>query len=808
MKLLLRCALGFSLLIFSSVGSPAEQESEGLLNRLLAPGPLIEGHKDLEGSDCLKCHDAGKGISVDKCLSCHKPISIEVSAKTGFHGLATKTCIECHSDHKGRAYDSTFVDQKTFDHNLTGYKLEGKHATLKCSECHKTNRSEMATRKTDIKYLGAQTKCAQCHRKDDVHHFKGKWVKFDCVKCHGLKTWHEGIKFDHGRDAHYELEGKHAEIKCVDCHKNGLYKWPHLKQQECLTCHADFHKKNLSPRFEGGKCQKCHSFETWKIGRFDHKVTGYPLRGKHANIQCIDCHKQAKGKNPLEIKLFKFTGLKSDCLTCHKDYHRFGGYKSKKLGVLNQCLECHNETKFEDIHNFNHSINTRFPIEGKHIGLDCVKCHIPGARKPASLPPLGKYHWADLDKSTCEVCHKSPHKNDPSRQFKQKKCSECHVAESWHVFNRNGKKFDHDKTRFKLTGRHSEISCSACHVVGKKEVFHFEKAEQQFCIDCHKNQHTDQFHPAFSEKSCSECHTTKKFTERLEFDHDQTAFPLKNKHAQVKCEQCHKPTEDVFETKPPHFKSQFLFPNLGKSDCTVCHADYHNGQLGQKCSTCHDDSGWKNVKFDHNKQSKFMITGKHIGVSCEKCHKPENNKFVTYEGKKRPLIHYKPISLECISCHKDPHKGHFGANCQECHMEKGWKLTKDFHKNFTLSGVHFSLQCQECHKDNRKLVGTSNECMLCHQKDDIHEGTLPNCGQCHKQQFWEDVDFKHSLTQFPLLGAHRTLECAACHARGIYQGTPNQCVNCHFADYQSATNPPHTGFPTTCTECHTNQFAW
>ena len=32
---------------------------EGLLNQLLAPGPLTKNHKDLEGTDCLKCHSAG-----------------------------------------------------------------------------------------------------------------------------------------------------------------------------------------------------------------------------------------------------------------------------------------------------------------------------------------------------------------------------------------------------------------------------------------------------------------------------------------------------------------------------------------------------------------------------------------------------------------------------------------------------------------------------------------------------------------------------------------------------------------------------
>src|SRR5579872_385210 len=115
-------AIVFSILMLfpvlsSSKGKTWTQEDEGLLNRLLAPGPLISGHQDLEKNDCLKCHEAGKGISPDKCMECHKVIKDEVAVKKGYHGLTDKTCIDCHSDHKGRDYDSTIVNEKTFDHN-------------------------------------------------------------------------------------------------------------------------------------------------------------------------------------------------------------------------------------------------------------------------------------------------------------------------------------------------------------------------------------------------------------------------------------------------------------------------------------------------------------------------------------------------------------------------------------------------------------------------------------------------------------------------------------------------------------------
>ena len=112
-------------------------------------------------------------------------------------------------------------------------------------------------------------------------------------------------------------------------------------------------------------------------------------------------------------------------------------------------------------------MNTRFPIDGKHIKLDCNACHVPKEKKKGLTIPLnvGTYHWDKLDRDTCEVCHESPHKKDPKSSFRQKKCSECHSAEGWNIFNKNGKRFNHDTTRFKLTGRHAQITCSACHVV-------------------------------------------------------------------------------------------------------------------------------------------------------------------------------------------------------------------------------------------------------------------------------------------------------------------------------------------------------
>ncbi len=889
MKLLIHLFILLSLGISSSVHSE-EKESEGLLNRLLAPGPLMSGHKNLEGNDCLKCHDAGQGISQPKCMECHKPIKIEVDAKTGFHGMQKQSCIECHSDHKGRDFDSTKVDQKTFDHNLTGYKLEGKHAELDCAKCHTETRSKKTIRRGGILFVGAKSNCISCHKKNDIHAFKGEYAKKDCYVCHSLKAWKQELKFDHTRDTKYKLEGKHAELKCADCHgpskkkATSQYKWP-IATAQCQACHANFHKNNLSPHFAGGKCSTCHDQKSWKLPDFDHQVTKYSLRGKHAELKCEECHKQNPKVLASGLKNFNFTGLKSNCLNCHKDFHFFGQKVSKNLGKLNQCLSCHVESSFKKIHGFDHNQSTRYVIDGKHTDLNCEDCHMVKQNpKAKNGPRTPTYHWEKLNDKTCENCHASPHIKSFTKDLLKKRCTECHLTEGWTIFKKDGKRFDHSKTRFALTGNHTSLACKECHVVAKKQVFKFQHFEGQFCIECHKTPHDKQFSPQQSAKSCSECHNTKAFSEVAQFDHSKTRFQLKGRHSNLKCIECHIATNQMFTGKSPHPKGKFLFPELDSKSCSSCHSDYHKGQLGFDCAKCHNEESWKKPAFDHNKQSQFSITGAHTKLKCESCHKEvpgqkvefskklyslvlfkpmrtecaschsdfhrgqlgndcakchitekwkpaafdhnkqsqfkiegkhaelacnECHKFqrgesVQFGGKEFKLTRYKPLAAECSTCHKDPHKGSFGNKCEECHAARGWKFTKDFHKNFTLTGVHFTLSCNECHTNNRRLAGLSQDCFVCHQRDDIHNGSLPNCKACHGQQFWENTGFRHSVSRFALTGAHRTIDCTSCHYNNIYQGTPTQCGSCHLAAALAVTSPPHSAFSNVndCGRCH------
>jgi hypothetical protein len=161
---------------------------------------------------------------------------------------------------------------------------------------------------------------------------------------------------------------------------------------------------------------------------------------------------------------------------------------------------------------------------------------------------------------------------------------------------------------------------------------------------------------------------------------------------------------------------------------------------------------------------------------------------------------------------RSPH-GELNIPCQNCHSSLSWKPIRanpEFDHNKTsypLRGMHVGVACTQCHtKPVFTNVGT--KCADCHA--DIHRGQMgARCEQCHSVQGWKvSVQaIQNHQNRFPLLGAHATVECDACHkgaATGQFQGLSTQCYSCHSKSYQQVTNPNHVTarFSTNCQECH------
>jgi len=174
------------------------------------------------------------------------------------------------------------------------------------------------------------------------------------------------------------------------------------------------------------------------------------------------------------------------------------------------------------------------------------------------------------------------------------------------------------------------------------------------------------------------------------------------------------------------------------------------------------------------------------------------------------------------SAQESPHGEKLTFNCTDCHTTEGWKFSASTAKfshdltKFKLKGQHFYSDCKACHKT---LVFSEAEakanCNDCHT--DMHNNTVgPNCAECHTPKSWivENITEIHQRSRFPLLGAHNTADCAACHTSASnleFQPLGVECIDCHNGDYQATTKPNHiqTGISTDCIECHRiDAFEW
>jgi hypothetical protein len=142
--------------------------------------------------------------------------------------------------------------------------------------------------------------------------------------------------------------------------------------------------------------------------------------------------------------------------------------------------------------------------------------------------------------------------------------------------------------------------------------------------------------------------------------------------------------------------------------------------------------------------------------------------------------------------------------------------TFPIHNNFyPLIGAHAAISndCAACH--NGDYNNTPNTCQGCHIADynatmnpnHITSGFPTTCALCHDETAWVPSTFDHDNV-WPLIGAHTSLTCAACHGN-FSNDPPTACIGCHQTEYNGTSDPPHQsmGFPDDCTMCH-NQIEW
>jgi len=460
-------------------------------------------------------------------------------------------------------------------------------------------------------------------------------INIPCSDCHTSKAWSPlrlDLKFKHETTG-FALLGQHASLNCKSCHASLKFTGA---SRECTACHADVHDGTL-----GKECTRCHSFQAWRERskmQAMHQASRFPLLGLHQRVSCENCHTR-QGTT-------QFVNLPLQCGVCHQqDYEATTNPNHRAAGFAMRCEMCHSSmivgwvAASGSLSGFDHN-RTRFALSGAHAATECSKCHVNG-RFAGTPMDCFSCHQADYQRTT--------NPNHVAGNFSQD-CRTCHSTAAWQPAT-----FDHNRTRFPLTGAHLAVVCSQCHVNGQYS------GTPTACFSCHQVDYqraTNPNHVAgnFSQE-CSSCHTTAAW-QPATFDHNRTRFPLQGAHVTTACTQCH--LNNRYAGTP--------------TDCFACHqADFQRPtnpnhvtlNFSHDCTVCHTMTAWLPATFDHDSQYFRIYSGKHRGKwqSCATCHVNAAN--------------YK--IFECIFCHEhnqtkmdQEHRNRSGyqynsQSCYRCH---------------------------------------------------------------------------------------------------------------------------------------------
>ena len=359
----------------------APAHAANLAERATSPGALSGAHNALEGR-CTACHVPLHRAAEDRqCGTCHRGVAHDIASRTRWHGLIpaarSQPCRTCHTEHRGAQTALVLFDRHDFVHDRdSAYRLTGGHARVRCAACHAGMDH----------FREAPQACAACHARADVHrgglgpqcaacHTTARWkqvLPFDhdrtrypltgahrttacmgchvgqrwrgtptaCVACHARADVHRGadgpacatchlttvwraIRFDHDGVRAFRLNGAHRVVPCTGCH--AVRARPAAAPVACVGCHL---KDDVHRNADGPKCADCHGETTWKVAKFDHARTVFPLTGLHARVACVACH-------PRSVDTVR---VGTRCVDCHlkDDVHR------ASLG--DRCERCHKVT--------------------------------------------------------------------------------------------------------------------------------------------------------------------------------------------------------------------------------------------------------------------------------------------------------------------------------------------------------------------------------------------------------------------------------------------------------------------------------
>lgn len=729
---------------------------------------IYSGSHNNEWDNCTDCHTSQGNYSLFSCTNCHdhnQSLMDEKHAGIGGYIFRDDACFECHP--QGNAEGS-------FDHAQSNFPLTGAHIDAACVDCHNTG------------YAGTTTVCGDCHLADfnasvNPNHAE-LGISNSCESCHTTEAGWAPATMENHND-YYLLDGAHISVSedCISCHDGNYVDSPNT----CFGCHNDNYGQTSNPNHQqigiATECELCHTTQPdWKPAAFPTHNDYYALNGAHNTIasDCFSCHEGS------------YTNTPNLCFGCHADdYNQTTNPPHAASQFSTECETCHSETAWIPS-TFDHDAQY-FPIfSGKHAGqwISCSECHTtPNNYTQFSCIECHEHNQTETD---------NDHNGVSGYTYNSNACYECHPTGE-------GEGFNHNLSDFPLTGAHLTVECILCHENGFS-------GTSTVCSECHINDFNQSSNPNHVQAgipiTCETCHTTVAGWAPATYPIHNETYPLTGAHLTIQndCFTCH---EGNYSNTP--------------NSCFGCHETDFNQSLNPNhqlsaiptsCETCHTTApGWAPASFPiHNDY--YPLNGAHTTVDCFTCH----------EGS------YINTPNLCYGCHASDYnqttnpnhiEAQFPTTCESCHSETAWTPSTFDHDGqyFPIySGSHAGewTNCNECHTSPGNYAEFN--CIICHTQNETnneHQGVVgyqwnsQACFACHPNG--EGDGFNHSLTDFPLTGAHITVACIECHENG-YTGTSTVCSDCHTADYNQSTNPNHVqnSIPTTCENCHTTEPGW
>ena len=360
----------------------------------------------------------------------------------------------------------------------------------------------------------------------------------------------QGVRTLGGVSSHAATGGE-----CQVCH---VAPWASASMSDrCIACHTEIAQemrdatslhRTLMQADPTLSCRQCHPEHRGPnapltmmedLSSFPHETLGFSLVG-HQRIaasqpfQCSDCHHG-------DITAFDI----ETCDTCHRQMDQ-GFMTAHTLSFGSACLDCHDGVDRLGRH-FDHNAFS-FKLTGRHMDLACVQCHI-------NARGFGDFQVTPQD---CYSCHQDDEPHEGRFGFN---CADCHNTSDW-----SDASFDHNLSRFPLTGAHVNVACESCHTGGQFQGL------STACVACHAE---PVFHLGILGTDCAACHNTTAWIPAV-FDQPHP-FPMDHGGGAT-CATCHVPNVTTYtcygchEHSEAEVREEHLDEGISNfQNCMECH---------------------------------------------------------------------------------------------------------------------------------------------------------------------------------------------------------------------------------------------